>query len=148
LNRNIPEIQSSHAILLVSGNYVLQLRDNKPTIAATGQWSLFGGVINNEETPLQSINREVLEELSIKPAEYRFLWFTDYYSNFEKAKTRTWFFVSDISSVWNKHKLMEGQDVGVFKFEQLSFLDMPSVMRQTIENFHKGTKIVGQRIKE
>lgn len=43
LRDGIPEIQSAHAILLVSGNYVLQLRDDKPTISARGQWSLFGG---------------------------------------------------------------------------------------------------------
>jgi len=39
----------------------------KPTIASAGKWSLFGGMINGNETPLQAINREILEELNIKP---------------------------------------------------------------------------------
>jgi len=37
---NNPEVKTAHAILLLSGNYVLQLRDNKSGIAAPGQWSL------------------------------------------------------------------------------------------------------------
>lgn len=139
LGRVEPEIQTSHVILLVSGNYALQLRDNKPTISAAGQWSLFGGMINDNETPFQAVNREVLEELSIKSAEYKYLWFTDYYSDFEKAKVRTWFFVRDVTAIWHEHRLMEGQAVGVFTFEQLANLDIPSVMRHAIERFHAQT---------
>lgn len=129
-------LQSSHAILLLSGDYVLQLRDDKPNIAARGQWSLFGGMIKGKETPLQAVGREVSEELSIKSEGYRFLWYIDYYSDFLKVMVRTWFFVSDITSQWGVHKLTEGQAVGVFKFEQLADLDIPFVMRQAIERFH------------
>jgi len=147
-NTKVPEIQSSHVILLVSGNYVLQLRDNKPTIAAAGQWSLFGGMINDNETPLQAIKREVKEELLITPPEFRFLWFKDYYAIFEKTFIRTFFFVADVSTEWPNHRLMEGEAASIFSFNQIQNLDIPSIMRQTIENFHKGTKIVGQRANE
>jgi hypothetical protein len=43
----------AHAILLVDGKYVLQLRDNNPQIAVPGMWSLFGGSI--EEKALNKI---------------------------------------------------------------------------------------------
>ncbi|OHB70246.1 MAG: hypothetical protein A2W17_07640 [Planctomycetes bacterium RBG_16_41_13] len=136
----IPELQSAHAILLNVGNYILQLRDNKPTIAASGQWSLFGGMRSKDETPLDAIKREIFEELSAEPAVFKYLWFTDYYADFEKTIIRTWFFVSDFSNVWSRHKLTEGRDVGIFNFEQLAGLVMPPVMRETIEKYHKSAK--------
>ena len=135
LSNDTIKIQTSHAILQVSGKYVLQLRDNKPTIASAGKWSLFGGMINGNETPLQAINREILEELNIKPEEYRFLWFADYYSDFFREIIRTWFFVSDVTEIWSDHKLMEGQDVGIFPLEQIKNLDMARIMRETLEQF-------------
>ncbi len=132
----IPEIQSAHAILTLNGNYILQLRDDKPTIAAAGQWSLFGGKIQDRETPLQTIKREIYEELSIKP-EYRYLWFIDYFAHFEKTVIRTWFFASDVTTLWPSHKLREGKAANSFTFEQLAGLDMPQVMHQTLERFHQ-----------
>ena len=134
---HVPKIQSAHAVLILNGNYILQLRDDKPTIAAAGQCSLFGGKIKNGETPLQSIKREVYEELSIKPAEYSYSWFIDYFSPFEKTVIRTWFFASDVTTVWPSHRLREGKAVKTFSFKQLAGLDMPQVMYQALERFHQ-----------
>ena len=134
---HVPEIQSAHAILLLHDKYILQLRDNKPTIAAPGQWSLFGGLRRASETPFDAIKREIYEELSIKPREFQYLWFSDYSSSFEKEVIRTWFFVSDVSPVWHEHELREGQAARPFDFEQINSLEMPLVMRQTIKRFHK-----------
>lgn len=138
LQSQVPKIQSAHAILILDGDYVLQLRDNKPTIAAPGQWSLFGGKIKIGEPPLQTIKREIYEELLIEPHKYRYLWFKDYFFPFEKEVIRTWFFVADVSSVWSNHQLREGQAAKTFRFEQITSLNlkMPPVMRQTIERFH------------
>jgi len=140
INKNNPKFQTAHTILCVSGRYILQLRDNKKTISAPGTWSLFGGKIQTGEKPEEAIKREIYEELNIKPKMFRFLWSMDYYSDFEKEMVRTYLFVSDISSVWHDHKLMEGQGVGLFSFEQISNLDIPTVMRETIERFHSQAK--------
>lgn len=134
---NAPDIQSAHAVLLLGEKYVLQLRDSNPGIAAPGQWSLFGGMKKTGETPLEAISREIYEELSIQPAEFHYLWFTDYFAAFEGEVIRTWFFWSDVSSVWAEHKLLEGQSVGIFHFNDITDLEMPAVMRTTIERFHK-----------
>lgn len=133
----MPRIQSSHAILLLEDHYVLQLRDNKKGIAAPGQWALFGGLKQSEETPLQAIQREIYEELLVTPPQYRYLWFADYFADFEAELIRTWFFVSDVSPVWPDHELQEGQAVGLFPFGKISCLAMPPVMRETIERFHR-----------
>lgn len=135
--QKVPEIQSAHAVLTLDGKYILQLRDNKSTIAAPGKWSLFGGRIKIGETPLQTIKREVHEELSIDPPEYSYLWFADYFSPFEKTVIRLWFFASDVTAVWPDYKLSEGKAVRAFQFKQLAELDMPPVMYQTLERFHQ-----------
>ena len=131
-----PEMQSAHAILLLDGQYILQLRDNKPDIAAPGQWTLFGGMIAEDETLLKSIQREIFEELSIQPKEFQYLWFIDYIAEFEQECIRSWFFSADVKDVWPQHKLMEGQDAGIFTYERTKALKMPWVMRETIARYH------------
>jgi 8-oxo-dGTP diphosphatase len=46
------------------GKCLMQLRDNIPNITFPGYWSLFGGAVENEETPINGIRRELDEELS------------------------------------------------------------------------------------
>ncbi len=132
-----PVLQSAHAILLFDGQYILQLRDNKPEIAAPGQWALFGGMTAEAETPMKSIKREIFEELSIQPKEFQYLWFIDYIAEFEQDWIRSWFFSADVKDVWPQHKLMEGQDVGIFSYERTKILKMPWVMRESIDRYHK-----------
>lgn len=86
---------------------------------------------------MEAISREIYEELSIQPAEFHCLWFTDYFATFENEVIRTWFFCSDVGSVWAEHKLLEGQSVGIYHFKDIFDLEMPAVMRQTIEHFHR-----------
>ena len=138
---NCPKIQSAHAILFFQDKYILQLRDNKPTIAAPGEWSLFGGMKKTSETPLEAIKREIQEELLIQPSEFHYLWFTDYFATFEGEVIRTWFYFSDVSTVWPEHILLEGHSVGIFYFKDILNLKMPAVMRETIERFYRQAKI-------
>ncbi len=114
----------------------MQLRDEKPTISAPGAWSLFGGMIQKGETPLQTIKREIAEELCIEPGQFQPLGFKDYYSDFEKEVIRTWFFSCEVTRLWPGHTLTEGQGAAVFAFEELSCLSMPPVMRQVLTHFH------------
>ncbi len=92
------------------------------------------------ETPLEAISREIQEELSIQPAEFHYLWFTDYFAAFEAEVIRTWFFSSDVGFVWAEHKLLEGKSVGIFHFKDVFDSEMPTVMRTTIERFHRQAK--------
>lgn len=134
------KVETAHAILRLADKYILQLRDDKPEIAARGRWSLFGGQIDNEEEPKEAIKRELLEELSISIDDFKFLWHTDYSDDFVKGIVRTWFFFANVDNVWGVHKLREGKDVGVFCFNELKKLAMPDVMAQALERFHLGEK--------
>ena len=53
------------AALLVTpdGRYVMQHRDDKPTIFLPGHWALFGGTIDAGETAEDAMRRELREEL-------------------------------------------------------------------------------------
>lgn len=51
-------------ITTCDGKVLLQKRDNNPAIEHPGAYSLFSGYINDNETPLQAIEREISEELS------------------------------------------------------------------------------------
>lgn len=63
--------QFSVAAMLINpdGRYLMQLREDLPHVAYPGHWGLFGGMIENEETPEESMRRELLEELNFEPGE-------------------------------------------------------------------------------
>ena len=46
-----------------NGKILLQLRDDKPTIRCPNLWGTFGGHLEEGETPLQGVIREIKEEL-------------------------------------------------------------------------------------
>ncbi|MBT3415844.1 MAG: NUDIX domain-containing protein [Nitrospina sp.] len=136
---NAPLLQVVQAILLLRHRYVLHLRDNKPNLLAAGKWSLIGGEIEGNETPLEAVKREVAEELTIWPQEFKYLWYIDGTEYAEKIPVRSWFFVADVSSVWEKHKLNEGQAVKAFPFQEICKLSITPVTGQAVMQFHQQT---------
>ena len=52
------------AIIHQNGKYLMQLRDNIPTIAYPGVWGLFGGHLEPGETPEAGLKRELVEEIN------------------------------------------------------------------------------------
>jgi 8-oxo-dGTP diphosphatase len=56
-----------------SGEVLLQHRDDKPTIAHPGLWSLFGGAADEGESIEEAVVRKVWEELEYRIKDRR-LW--------------------------------------------------------------------------
>lgn len=56
------------AIIYQDGKYLMQLRDNIPTIVFPGVWGFFGGHIEPEEKPEPALRRELIEEIGYKAA--------------------------------------------------------------------------------
>ncbi|NEO27989.1 MAG: NUDIX domain-containing protein, partial [Kamptonema sp. SIO4C4] len=58
------ERQVAIAILYQQGRFLMQLRDNIPTIPAAGCWGFFGGHLEPGETPEEALIRELQEEIN------------------------------------------------------------------------------------
>lgn len=50
----------------------MQLRDDIPGIWFPGHWGLFGGAVDDDETPLAAMHRELEEELGLRGREIRY----------------------------------------------------------------------------
>jgi 8-oxo-dGTP diphosphatase len=55
------------AVLRQNGRYLMQLRDDKPTILYPGHWGLFGGHLEPGEAADVGVRRELLEEIGYCP---------------------------------------------------------------------------------
>ncbi len=61
------KVQVAIAILFQADQFLLQLRDNIPTILYPGYWAFFGGHMEPGETPEEAIWRELKEEIAYTP---------------------------------------------------------------------------------
>ena len=62
-------VEVALALLQRDGRWLMQLRDEIPTIVSPGCWGLFGGHLDPGETPEQALRRELVEEISWQPPE-------------------------------------------------------------------------------
>lgn len=62
-------IEVAIAILPYEGKFLMQLRDNIPTILYPGLWGLFGGHMEAGETPEIAVEREILEEIGYEMSD-------------------------------------------------------------------------------
>lgn len=73
-NSNNQPIAVALAILYQQGKFLLQLRDDIPTILYPGHWALFGGHLELGETPEEGLKRELVEEINyfvLSPTKFR-----------------------------------------------------------------------------
>jgi 8-oxo-dGTP diphosphatase len=84
------------AALIYDGKLVMYLRDNKPGLRFANLWDFPGGGREGEETPLECLVREVLEEFSITLNPSSILWQREYPAMHDPAQ-RAWFFVVSIT---------------------------------------------------
>ena len=120
------------AILLERGNFVLQLRDDKPLLDFPGMWSLFGGAIEKNEDPQEAMLREIEEELCIKVKDICFLWDWE-----DGKKVHHKIYEADITSLWGRHQLMEGQATDSFNYDQLKTLHMPQFVQEVLARYQR-----------
>ena len=103
------------------GRYLLQLRDNVPTITFPAYWSLFGGELEGLETPINGIKRELYEELGYRPSFIEE--FLSYKYSIEKVNIidrEVTIFSSFIDSYEIEElELMEGQSLAFFTILEL-----------------------------
>jgi 8-oxo-dGTP pyrophosphatase MutT (NUDIX family) len=121
------QLRPAHAaaalIVLADGRYVLQLRDNYPTIFYPGHWGCFGGAIEANETSFEALCRELLEELGLRvsPADCRY--FTEFTFDFGFAGlgvfSRHYHLVNLQIDTIDQFTLAEGADLGAFGADEI-----------------------------
>ena len=73
VNRSSDNATGGHRILFeCNNNLLIYLRDDKPEISFPNHWDLFGGQVEENETPEQALIRELKEELNIDVVDYHF----------------------------------------------------------------------------
>ena len=95
---------------------LLQLRDNNPQIGHPNHWGLFGGKIEENETPRTAAIREIGEELGIIVESKGFHFLGEY--NELPNKTHYTFCYRGGQEL-NQVVLMEGQRIGYFFSDEL-----------------------------
>ena len=61
---HLKQIPVAMAIIYQKGRYLMQLRDDIPTILYPGVWGLFGGHLDPGEEPEAGLKRELVEEIN------------------------------------------------------------------------------------
>jgi 8-oxo-dGTP pyrophosphatase MutT (NUDIX family) len=96
-------------------SYLLQLRDFKSSIVFPGHWGAFGGAIEEGESPIVALSRELTEEIGYTPEAFKF--FRQAYK--DKYKLNVHIFYSEMSVSTSDLFLMEGTDMGMFSKEEI-----------------------------
>ena len=126
--------QGVKVALINNGKVLTVLRDNIPNIPYPNMWDLAGGGRENEESPYETMRREVLEELNIDIPESNVVW-VKHYESVTKPGKKSVFMVANISD----HQIEsikfgeEGQGYKMVSFQE--FLDNKDVIDQLKHRF-------------
>lgn len=126
--------QGVKVALINNGKVLTILRDNIPNIPYPNMWDLAGGGRENEESPYETMRREVLEELNIDIPESNVVW-VKHYESVTKPGKKSVFMVANISD----HQIesikfgKEGQGYKMVSFQE--FLDNKDVIEQLKHRF-------------
>ncbi|MEM6838668.1 MAG: NUDIX hydrolase [Cyanobacteria bacterium P01_C01_bin.120] len=102
------KIEVAIALLIRDGQFLLQLRDNIPTIVYPGHWAFFGGHIEPGETPEAGVWREIKEEINYVPPRL------DLFVRWEHDNIVRHVFYGPLVVPVEQLKLSEGWDLGLW----------------------------------
>jgi len=112
---------------------LLYLRDNNPLISSPGHWDLIGGGVEENESDMEALEREIKEEINIKVENIKYI--NDIWHEEENngEMVHMLLFKGNIEAVLYQINLTEGQKLGFFKLEDLNKLKIPKVYLNFIE---------------
>ena len=111
------------------GQVLLQQRDNNPAIRYPGHWSLFGGTIENGESPETAVAREVKEEIDFDMVNFGL------FREFVQNNKREFAFAGELSASLDELTLSEGQGMNFFYPSQLKEVQIRPDDKDTLEQY-------------
>lgn len=115
------------------GQILLYLRDNKKEIPYPNYWTLLGGHIEDNETPIQALKRELVEEIGHEIKNSLFIG-----TFYDGVGNKVYVYKCKINKEISEINLTEGQRLGYFKFEESLKLKIPKPLKDfLIENKNK-----------
>lgn len=116
------------------GEYLLQLR-SKDAPTASNQWGIFGGHMEEKESPLETAQRELKEELNLNITQNRFTFLeTIIFEDDEEGVIEQHLF-SLFLEPEEKIKLGEGSGYGFFTRKAIEQLNLPKAMSVIAEKY-------------
>lgn len=121
----------SAAFITYQGKILLLRRDDIPTIADPDCWGLIGGHAEDDETPEETLKREVFEEVGVKIENLQFLWdYVDHYGE------HCYLYHVELTEDQLKEIKLgdEGQDLRFFSKDEAKNLKLSSGLVRFIKN--------------
>ena len=122
--------QGVSAILInPAGQVLLQQRDDNPAIRYPGHWSLFGGTIEDSESPAEAVAREVHEEIDFEMRNFGM------FREFVQNNKREFAFAGELTARLDELTLSEGQGMNFFHPSELRALQIRPDDKETLEQY-------------
>lgn len=116
------------------GEFLFYLRDNKPGIPFPRHWDLFGGHVEEGETPEEALVREVKEEINYDLKDYTF--FRKYecpegdvYPNIK------YIFSGSINLPVSEITLLEGERVRYFTRDEIPGIRFANILKMIVLDY-------------
>jgi len=112
---------------------LLQLRDNKEGIDYPGYWGIIGGEINNGESDLDAIKREIKEEINIIIQKIKFISKLNIKrSNLTLKDTEISIFKGETDMPISEIIIKEGQKIKFFNLNEINNPKIISILKDYI----------------
>lgn len=111
------------------GQVLLQQRDDNPAIRYPGHWSLFGGTIEEGESPAMAVAREVKEEIDYEMRNFGL------FREFVQNNKREFAFAGGLTASLDELTLSEGQGMKFFHPSELKQLQIRPDDKETLEQY-------------
>ncbi|MFT4084070.1 MAG: NUDIX domain-containing protein [Nocardioides sp.] len=129
------------AIVVTPAGVLLHLRDDKPWIPHPGCWSLFGGAVEEGESPEVTVVRELAEELGLSGVECKAMWRVVDREGDGRLLT---IFEATTDRDREDMILTEGQAAQVFDIEVALSLKLAPFCRRVLEGYADPMAATGQ----
>lgn len=116
------------------GEYLLYLRDDKITIPFPNTWDLIGGHVEKNETPEETLKREVKEEIGFDLVEFNF-WKKYVCLEGDISPNIKYIYYGIIDLPLEDIPLYEGQYLKFFDESELTDLNCANVLGRIISDF-------------